>query len=147
MMAQLGGVKPAGETDAIFDKRLADQARDGFCYWAVEMLTDHALVGTCGVRLGRNYANTPVDGLHELGWRVAAPHWRQGYAREAAEATVRWVWARTAAPLVAAWTTAGNIASWRLMERLGMTRRADLDFVRPDTPGVPLLVYALERPR
>lgn len=73
--------------------------------------------------------------------------WRKGFACEAIEATLRWVWANSAAPLVAAWTTIGNVASWGLMERLGMVRRRELDFARADQPGVPLIVYTLARPR
>ena len=146
MLAELGGPKSRAEIDASFDRRVADQARDGFCYWAVETRGDGALVGTCGVLLGLNYAGTPVEGLHELGWRIAETHWRNGFAREAAEATLRWVWTNTAAPLVAAWTTIGNVPSWGLMERLGMMRRPELDFARADQPHVPLIVYTLARP-
>lgn len=147
MMAQLGGVKPRVEIDALVAKRMADQERDGFSYWAVETHEDGALLGTCGVRRGLNYAGTPVEGLHEIGWRVAEAHWRKGFAREAVAATLGWTWANTKAPLVAAWTTIGNVASWGLMERIGMTRRPELDFARADDPAVPLIVYTLERPR
>lgn len=91
MMAHLGGVKRRAEIDALVAKRIADQARDGFSYWAVETREESTLVGTCGVRLGTNYADTPVDGMHELGWRIGEAHWRRGFAREAVEATLRCV--------------------------------------------------------
>ena len=150
MMAQIGGVKSRAEVDALIDKRIADQARDGFSYWAVEKRDDGALVGTCGARRARNYPGTPVDGLHEIGWRIAEAAWRQGYAREAAEATLAWTWANTAAPSVAAWTTIGNATSWRLMERLGMSRQPELDFRHParapDDPQGALIVYTVARP-
>ncbi|WP_425230040.1 GNAT family N-acetyltransferase [Sphingomonas sp.] len=150
MMAHLGGMKSRAAIDASLGKRLADQARDGFSYWAVELRDGSALVGTCGLRLGQNYPGTPVEGLHELGWRIAEAHWRTGLAREAAEATIAWTWANTAAPLLAAWTTAANVASWRLMERLGMARRRDLDFTEVGCDPADLLgarmVYALDRP-
>lgn len=146
VMAHLGGVRSRTERDPSFDKRLADQARDGFSYWAVELRETGELLGTCGVRRGVNYAGTPVAGLLELGWRFGAAHWGRGYAREAAEATIAWSWANLDAPLLAAWTTIENRSSWGLMERLGMARRPDLDFHRTDDPGQPLIVYTLERP-
>jgi RimJ/RimL family protein N-acetyltransferase len=100
------------------------------------------------VRVADDYPDTPVDGVRELGWRIAEAHWRQGYAREAANAAIAWTWANTDAQELAAWTTPDNYRSWGLMERLGMTRRRDLGFIDPDgsNPGVELFVYMLERP-
>lgn len=44
----------------------------------------------------------------------------------------------------------GNTRSWGLMERLGMRRRADLDFRHPDyaasAPFGAMIVYAMDRP-
>ncbi|MDF0487168.1 GNAT family N-acetyltransferase [Sphingomonas sp. H39-1-10] len=145
MMAHLGGVKTQAEIDALIDKRLADQARHGFSYWAVEERDGGALVGTCGVRIASNYPDAPVYGMHEAGWRIADSHWGRGYAREAAEASIAWAWANTDAPEIGAWTTIGNVASWRLMERLGMTRRPDLDFRRAGA-SEDAIVYAIRRP-
>lgn len=145
MMAQIGGVKTRAEVDALIDKRIADQEQDGFSYWAVEERDGGALVGTCGVRIARNYPDTPVDRMHEAGWRIAEAHWGRGYAREAAEASFGWAWAHTDATTIAAWTSQANVASWGLMERLGMTRRPDLDFRHPDGSG-PLIVYSVARP-
>ena len=46
-------------------------------------------------------------------------------------------------------TVIGNTRSWGLMERLGMTRRPDLDFDHPNVPDdsilKPHIVYATDR--
>jgi RimJ/RimL family protein N-acetyltransferase len=51
---------------------------------------------------------------------------------------------------VVSFTIPANEASWGLMERLGMTRRPDLDFAHPQfAPDHPLcqhITYAIERP-
>jgi len=131
MMAKLGGVRSPAQSDALIDRR-------------IELRETGALIGTCGVRIASNYPGKRVQGWHEAGWRIAEAHWGRGYALEAAQASIAWTWAHTDAPLVAAWTTPDNVASWRLMERLGMTRRADLDFRRGDDAEV-LRVYVIER--
>ena len=146
MMGKLGGVRSAAQSDALVDKRIADHALHGFSYWAVELRDTGALIGTCGVRIASNYPGKPVQGWHEAGWRIAEAYWGRGYALEAARASIAWAWAHTDAPRVAAWTTPDNIASWRLMERLGMTRRADLDFSNGPDPAALLRVYVIERP-
>ena len=150
MMAELGGVRGRDAIDALVDKRIADQARHGFSYWAVEERGTGALIGTCGIRIAGNYPGTPVEGMHEMGWRIAETHWGRGYATEAARATLDWAWRTLAVSIVAAWTTAGNRKSWRVMERLGMTRTPALDFVRPgyaaNDPLGAMWVYTIARP-
>ena len=51
------------------------------------------------------------------------------------------------APHMLALTVDGNAGSWGLMRRLGMHRRADLDFVNdafdPENPAI--IVYAITR--
>lgn len=150
MMVHFGGVVPDAEIDALVDRMMASQARDGFSMGAVELRSDGSLAGICGLRRDPAYAAVPVGGMLEIGWRIAQPLWRQGIAREAAQASLDWAWANTDAPLVAAWTSEGNGPSWRLMQRLGMVRRPDLDFHHPklahDNPLGAMIVYTIDRP-
>lgn len=150
MMAHFGGVRPRDEIDALIDRQMERQAADGHCMWAATAKADGALIGICGLRIG-GYPGTPVDRMYELGWRIAEQYWRRGVAREAAEASRDWGWANTPARAIAAWTSQANTRSWGLMIRLGMTRRADLDFRHPlsvgnDDPDGDMIVYAIERP-
>jgi RimJ/RimL family protein N-acetyltransferase len=150
MTAELGGVRSRAAIDALVDKRIADQSRHGFSYWAVELRDSAELIGTCGLRIASNYPGTPVEGMHEMGWRIAESHWGRGYATEAAQATLDWAWATLPVTTIAAWTTAGNRKSWRVMERLGMARAPQLDFTRsdhaPDDPVAAIRVYTIARP-
>ena len=151
MMAHFGGVQPRSAIDLLIDSQMRLQARDGFSMWAVELRANGALGGICGVRHDERYANTPCADDLEIGWRIAEPLWGQGVAREAATAAIGWGWANTGFARLSAWTTADNRRSWGLMERLGMTRRADLDFRQPayrgsDDPLGDMVVYSLDRP-
>lgn len=132
---------------ASVDRRRASQARHGHCFWAVERRDTGALIGFCGLEHGPE--GTPVAGEVEIGWRLARPHWRQGFAHEAASASLAWAWA-AGMPEVVAVTTPANEPSWRLMEKLGMTRDARADF---DHPAIPAghrlsrhLTYRIQRP-
>ncbi|QNQ11403.1 GNAT family N-acetyltransferase [Sphingomonas alpina] len=120
----------------------------GHCFWALERREDGAFLGFCGVKLGP--PGTPIAGQLEIGWRLARSFWGQGYAREAAQASLNWVWANLEATEVAAMTVPGNSASWGLMERLGMTRMVEEDFDHPAlAEGDPLrrhIVYRIARP-
>ena len=149
MMVHFGGVRPRADIDALIDKLIANQAKDGHTMWAVEHKADRALAGVCGVRIS-GYPGTGVSDELEIGWRIAERYWGTGVAREAAEASIAWGWANTDRPRISAWTNAANNRSWGLMLRLGMVRREDLDFDHPlYTVGDPLgrmVVYTIDRP-
>lgn len=149
MMAHFGGVAPREQIDALLDAQMAGQATDGFSMWAADWRATGELVGICGLRR-MPYPDTPVTGDLEAGWRIAQRVWGKGVAREAAGAAFDWGWANTDGPRIIAYTVVENRPSWGLMERLGMQRRADLDFRHPKfaaaDPLGAMVVYAIERP-
>lgn len=149
MMAHFGGPVPHTRHYEIIDAQIEQQARFGHCMWAVELRATGELAGVCGVRVG-GHRGTPVEQELEIGWRIGEAWWGQGIAREAAEASMAWGWANTDWPRIAAWTVIGNERSWGLMQRLGMSRRPDLDFRHPayaaDDPFGAMIVHAIDRP-
>lgn len=145
----LDGVKDRAYFENVFARVTATQAEQGHCFWIVERRGDRALLGFCGLRRG-GHPGTPVENLVELGWRLREDVWRMGYAREAASACVAWGWAHLKDDLQVAYTVPGNVPSWSLMEKIGMTHRPELDFDHPDFPsGHELcrhIVYGIDRP-
>lgn len=136
VMAHLGPtLDPEGSRSEVADvivRLRAIQAAHGCCFWALERRDTGEMIGFCGVEPGP--AGTPIENKLEIGWRLARSAWGQGFAQEAARASLEWVWQNRDDHAVWAITTPANVRSWRLMERIGMTRMHDLDF---DHPGVP----------
>lgn len=147
-MAYIGPLQDMAETDAAIARQNGFLDRVGHCFWAVEHRDDGAMLGFCGIKPGAE--GTPVEGQVEIGWRLAFEHWGRGYAREAAQATLNWGWSKTHAPKISAITVPGNVRSWGLMERLGMVRVADGDFIDPaaptDSPIRHAITYSISRP-
>jgi RimJ/RimL family protein N-acetyltransferase len=145
----LNGPASPEDIDAAFARIAASQREQGFSFWAIERKADGALLGYCGLRICDDL-DRPVHGEVEIGWRLREDAWGQGYAREAAQAALDWAWANLDVERVVAFTVPANEPSWRLMERLGMTRRPDLDFAHPKfAPDHPLsahITYVAERP-
>ncbi|MEL6876747.1 MAG: GNAT family N-acetyltransferase [Pseudomonadota bacterium] len=145
VMKWLGGLADeAGRADA--RERLEGYRRDhGHTFWVVESKEDGAILGFCGLKRC-NEPKGPIGDM-EAGWRLREDAWGKGYAKEAAIATLQLGFERFAAPHVIALTVDGNEPSWRLMKRLGMQRREDMDF--PDTvswaAGENIIVYRIER--
>lgn len=127
VMRWLGGVQTPEWMDAAFDRIDGYQRAFGHTLWVVDRKTDGALLGFCGLkRVNAPGASCPGD--VEIGWRLREDAWGQGFAKEAAIASLDLAFGRFGAPHVVALTVAGNAASRGLMDRLGMTRRPDLDF-------------------
>jgi RimJ/RimL family protein N-acetyltransferase len=147
VMEHLGGLQSPEQVDEAIGRVRACQAANGHCLWAVERRMDGAFLGFCGLKIGNV---GPIDGEIEIGWRLREDAWGQGFAKEAAIASLAWGWANLDAPRIVAITVPGNRASWGLMERLGMTRRPDMDFGHPHfAEGHRVhrhITYVMERP-
>jgi RimJ/RimL family protein N-acetyltransferase len=117
----------------------------GFGRFAVERLEDGALLGAVG--LMPIFAGLPVSGF-EIGWRIARPERGQGYASEAARATIDHGFVHGLSEILA-FTAQTNVRSQKVMERVGLVRDASRDFDHPALEvGDPLrrhIVYAAIR--
>jgi RimJ/RimL family protein N-acetyltransferase len=147
VMEHLGGVADPGELAGTAERLDRIEREHGYTFWATERKADGALLGFCGVKP----ANVPaLLGELEIGWRLRHDAWGEGYAREAAEASLAWAWANLEVERIVAITVPANSRSWGLMERLTMGRRPDLDFQHPHfPPGHRLrghITYVAERP-
>ena len=135
VMRWLGGVADAARLAAAFDRLDQYQRSYGHTFWAVERKSDDALLGFCGLKRVNSPGGEALHGNMEVGWRLREDAWGQGYAKEAAIASLDLAFDRFEAPHVVALTIAGNEASQGLMRRLGMVRRSDLDFIGHFAPG------------
>ncbi len=144
VMRWLGGVKPAAFMEEVAARLAGWQELHGHTFWVVERKEDGAFLGFCGLKIGDD-PGSPVEGGVEIGWRLREDAWGKGYAREAAAASLDYAFGTLGATRVVALTVPGNRPSWRLMERLGMTRRPDLDYSGPDWAEGPVIVYAIGR--
>lgn len=143
VMRHLGGVQPRA---VIATKHARTQALwecGGFGFMMMWERETGELVGHCGMkRVDHPLAPNPGD--HEIGWLVREDRWRKGYAYEAMRPVLDWGFVTHAAPRIVALTCQSNVGSWRLMEKLGMLRRAELDFSDPAEPE-PFIQYAITR--
>ncbi len=145
VMEHLGGPQDRAASDARIDRMVAMQAERGHGFWVIERRADGARLGTAGLKRVET-PGAPMQGEVEIGWRLARTAWGQGYAKEAASASLDFAFGPLAAPRVVALTTRRNAASWGLMERLGMRYRPELDHIDPKFPPIdnPTIMYVIE---
>jgi ribosomal-protein-alanine N-acetyltransferase len=117
------------ESDALAGRIRDHFARHGFGLWAVEAPGIADFMGFVGIAVPSLEAHfTPCV---EIGWRLAREHWGHGYATEAATAALAFGFGDRALEEIVAFTVPANIASRRVMGRLGMKRSPADDFEHP----------------
>jgi len=145
---KVGGVQPPEKVVEAFAKMAQTTAADEPSFLLVALKSDDTLIGKCGLApIETAVAPKELRNAVQVGWTLRADHWGQGYAREAAQAALALAFDHFGLARVYAQTSQRNVASWRLMERLGMRRRAELDYPDPDYPPEdnPTTVYSLDR--
>lgn len=136
------------ESDAMVDRiemRFVDR---GFSLFAAELYRSGEFIGYVGLSVPAfQAAFTPCV---EIGWRLTAQYWGKGLATEGARAVADYAFGKLRLSELVSFTTAGNVRSRRVMEKIGMTRDPDEDFDHPSLPaGHPLgrhVLYRLKSP-
>jgi RimJ/RimL family protein N-acetyltransferase len=129
----LGGPLDRTDSDAKFDRYMAAFDRHGFCRWALED-SNGQFLGYTGVMPSR--PGHPLGPHADIGWRLKRSAWGRGYATEAARASLRDVFERALLKEVLAYTSADNIRSRAVIERLKLQRTASLDYSEPLGAGM-----------
>ncbi|NBC37951.1 GNAT family N-acetyltransferase [Novosphingobium sp. FSY-8] len=146
VMRWLGGVQDDAHYAMMLARFQECAAAHGHCFWLVERKADGDILGFCGLKRG-NAPDCTFMGAFEIGWRLRQDAWGQGYAREAAQASLAAGFGQFAAPVIHAITVTGNVASATLMRRLGMVRAPELDFCDTRFTGdlADVIAYRLTR--
>jgi RimJ/RimL family protein N-acetyltransferase len=102
---------------------------DRYGFWAAIEKRTGAFLGWSHLR---PLAEDPDDDP-ELGYRMNAAAWGQGYATEGSRALIHKAFAELGASRVHATTMVVNVGSWRVMEKSGLRRKRTFTQVWPDT--------------
>jgi ribosomal-protein-alanine N-acetyltransferase len=89
--------------------------------WGLEERSSGRLIGTCGL-----HDVVPADRRAELGYTLARPYWNQGYMTEAVEAVLKFAFLRLDLNRIQAVCVPENLASERVMQKVGMTYEGTL---------------------
>jgi RimJ/RimL family protein N-acetyltransferase len=102
--------------------------RHGFGFWGLRERDRKELIGFCGLRTVE-----PGDDV-EILYGIAPPLWGRGYATEAARALLAWAFRETGRTKIFAGADAGNRASLRVMEKIGMRYHGTRRTAAGETP-------------
>jgi RimJ/RimL family protein N-acetyltransferase len=118
-------------SDETIDRYLAGFDREGFSFFAAILRDTGDFMGTIGMQTMRDVVPNLPQPAVEIGWRLTRAAQGQGLATEGARTIVDFAFNQLGLNEVVAITALPNKASRRVMEKLGMTHRPELDFDHP----------------
>lgn len=115
----------------------ADQAAEtGYCLWWWRERSSGELVGYAGL----NDDEVEGEPITEIGWSITPPRQGEGFATEAARASVAWGFERCGLERIVAFALIDNSRSRRVMDKLGMAYVRDFE-----RAGLPHALYELRK--
>ncbi|MCH1781589.1 GNAT family N-acetyltransferase [Psychrobacter glaciei] len=119
-------------SDIIANKCQQLIADNGWGLWAVSLKVDEenngSFIGFVG--LNDTHADMSFAPAVEIAWRLSKEHWGQGYATEAARASLNFAFTELGLEEVVSFTAVINKRSQLIMQRIGMTDTQD-NFYHP----------------
>jgi RimJ/RimL family protein N-acetyltransferase len=130
-------LKDRQEAESWVATNMRRYAEDGVGLWIVELKDSGRFIGQCGLTMQE------VAGVREpeVGYLFLREFWGQGYATEAARASVEYGFAQRGYARIICLITPENRPSQRVAERLRMRLEREIE-----RRGLRMFVYALNRP-
>jgi len=117
--------------DEVLESLITLAKSNGYGWSAICMKSTGEPIGFAGLsKVNFEAKFTPAT---EIGWRIMRPHWRKGYALEAASALILHGFNDLDLEEIVAFAAKDNTASISLMQRLGLQAVPAMDF---DMPGI-----------
>ena len=117
------------QTKSFIKKMNQQLVERDYTFWAVELKDGGDLLGFVGLNDTDFEASfTPAV---EIAWRLASQYWGFGYATEAAKAVFDYGYKELNLKEIVSFTVPENKRSIRVMEKIGLSRDPQRDFLSP----------------
>ena len=130
VMEHFPALQTREQSDALIDRNIPEIDGRGWGLWALEVRDTGEFIGFTGLSVPSFEAHfMPAV---EIGWRLAKGAWGNGYATEAARASLAHGFGPAGLDEIVSFTATTNLPSQRVMQRIGMTHdeAGDFDHVR-----------------
>ena len=123
----LGGVRRAADVDQMLKARILEyyEQHPGLGIWMTEERES-------GERVGFHLLNNiQGESIIQVGFTLLRPYWQRGYGTEMAIEVLRYGFEDLALPVIAGMANLPNVASQRVLTKIGLERRGERAFPHP----------------
>ncbi len=132
-----GRPRTPGQAEEILERFIDHWRQNGFGWWYLTDRESGKIVGEVGLQ----WADVEGRREVEVGWTMFPAYWNHGYATEAGAAALAYGFGTVGLAEIVSFTMPHNLASRRVMEKLGMAYERNIE--RTDLPHV---LYRLSAP-
>lgn len=118
------------QSDSLAGKINQLMQANGWGLFAVELKESGEFIGFIG--LASPTFKTKFTPCVEIGWRLNEPYWKKGYATEGALAVLNFAFKELSLDEVVSFTSIYNTPSISVMEKIGMKKDLDGNFMHPN---------------
>jgi RimJ/RimL family protein N-acetyltransferase len=149
VMEHFTGLQSREVSDGLIDRNIVAIDERGWGLWAVEVKETGEFIGFTGLSVPSFEAHFMPS--VEIGWRLAKGAWGNGYATEAARASLAHGFEVAGLDEIVSFTATTNLPSERVMQRIGMIHDEAGDFDHVRVPAGHRLqrhvLYRIDRPQ
>ena len=113
------------QTQALYERIQREFVQRGYGLYAAQLRNSGEFIGFIGFH--RAEFDADFCPCVEIGWRLSARHWGQGYAPEGARACLEHGFSRLGLDAVYSFTAVVNEPSQRVMQKIGMKQHCHFD--------------------
>lgn len=138
----LGGVKTRDQVAELLKTRVLEyyEKNPGLGMW---MTVERATGAPIGFHLINNIQGETII---QIGYGLLKPAWGKGYATEMASALMRYAFEELKLPTMAGIVSLPNVASQRVLTKIGLERRGERSFAHPAYASMsPMAWFEIER--
>lgn len=144
VMEFVGPILSEDQSAAMMERAHKSWDQHGYGRYAVEVTETCSVIGFIGLAMTR--IDTHFSPAVEIGWRLSTQYWGKGYATEGASAVSDFAFNDLGLTELVSFTSAQNVRSRRVMEKIGFQRNPLDDFLHPNlSPDNPLRASVLYR--
>ncbi len=128
------------EVETLIKRFIKSYQENGFGLWAVILKDEDKFIGECGISLQN------IDGVivPEIGYHIDKKYWENGYATEAAKASLAYGFEKLNLKEIFIHTYVKNIPSRRVAEKLKMDKKKEYDkYINKDGISMRHIVYSM----
>lgn len=115
------------ETQVFIEKMQQQFSEKGFCYFAVDKLENHTLIGFIG--LSEKTFEADFTPCIDIGWRLDSAEWNKGFATEGAKRCLEYGFQELNLEKIYSIAPKANVKSEQVMKKIGMEKQ--YEFVHP----------------
>lgn len=115
--------KTKKETEDFINKMQHEYQKNGFCYFAVEILDTNEFIGFIG--LSEQIFISDFTPAIDIGWRLHPDFWNKGYATEGAKRCLEFGFQQIKLKEIIAIAPKINLPSINVMQKIGMQKVKD----------------------